>query len=99
MLPSCTLDADGRESQTARYRTVARAMTGVRREHDAVLVDFSARLDPAVLDEIVATERECCPWLRFEFDRIARQLAVSVTDTAMLPALEAIADAFTGTIR
>lgn len=99
MLPSCALDADGRRSQKARYRAIAQSLTGVRREPEVVLVDFRKGVDHAVLGEVIAVERECCPWFRFEFDATGRRLAVTVTDSEMLPTLDAIEAAFAGAIQ
>lgn len=99
LVPSCTLDADGRESQKARYRALTEAMTRLRREPEAVLVDFDARLDPAVIGEVIAVEHACCPLLRLEFDSVSRRLSVTVADPVMLPALDAIEEAFAGARR
>jgi hypothetical protein len=93
-VPSCDLDADGRRAQAARYTTIAEAVTGVRREPERVVVEFDDRLEAALIDEVIAVERECCPWLRFTFDTAARRLAISTTDPAMVSALGAFEDAF-----
>jgi hypothetical protein len=94
LVPSCALDAEGRRSQGARYRTIARSVTPVRREPELLVIEFGDAVDRALMDEVIAVERECCPSLRFEVDRTARRLTVTSIDTAMLPALEAIEAAF-----
>jgi hypothetical protein len=95
-IPSCALDSEGRRAQTARYDAVAGSVAAVRREPDGVFVEFEERVDPVLVDEIIAVERDCCPWLHLEFDQAARHLAVTVTEVSMLPALDAIAAAFAG---
>jgi len=99
MVPSCTLDADGRRAQKARYRALTQAITGVRREPETVLVDFDEHVDPALVEEVIAVEHACCPSLRFEFDPVTGRLSVTVADPVMLPALDAIEDAFAGALR
>jgi hypothetical protein len=93
---SCTLDADGQREQRARYARLAESVEGLRRESDALVVEFGARLDFDALEQALAVERECCPFFRFSFDRPERRLRVTVEDPAMLPALGAIAHGFAG---
>jgi len=92
--PSCALDADGRRSQGERYRTLAGSVIGVQREPPFVSIQFGESLDRTVLEDVIATERECCPWLVFEFDPGSRRLAVATTDPEMGPALDAIEASF-----
>lgn len=92
--PACELDAEGRRAQKARYGRIARSVTEVRRQPEVVQVDLDGHVGPAIVDELIAVEAGCCPWLRFGFDRVAGRLDVSVTDPAMSPALDAIQDAF-----
>jgi hypothetical protein len=99
MVPSCALDGDGRRSQKARYNALAQSVSGVRREPEVLFVEFGERVDRALLEEVIAVERVCCPFFQFEFDPTARQLAVTTVDPAMLPALDAIEFAFAGALR
>ena len=98
-MPSCALDADGRRSQKERYRTLAASVIRVRRRIDVVLVDFAETVDSRMLEEVIAVERACCPWLRFDLDRVTRKLSVRTTDPDMRPALDALGDAFVWTAR
>jgi len=98
-MPSCTLDADGRLSQKERYRTLAASVIRVRRRTDVVLIDFAETVDGRMLEKVIAVERECCPWLRFDLDRVTRRLSVRTTDPDMRPALDALGDAFVWTAR
>ncbi|MGH2910159.1 MAG: hypothetical protein ACRDK8_12785, partial [Solirubrobacteraceae bacterium] len=93
-IPACALDADGRGEQKARYGRLARSATGVQREIEAVVIEFDHDRDPETLEETLAVERECCPFLRFAFDPQRRRLRVTVADRDMLPALDAIAHGF-----
>jgi hypothetical protein len=95
-MPSCGLDADGRRAQTARYETIARSVTAVRHEPARVLVEFDEQVNRALLQEIIAVERACCPWLYLEFDEAARHLRVTVAEASMRPALDVMSEAFAG---
>ncbi|MHB1570924.1 MAG: hypothetical protein ACYCXW_01315 [Solirubrobacteraceae bacterium] len=99
LAPSCTLSMDGRRSQRERYLAIAASVDEVAREDKLVWVKINATVDPSIVDEVISVERECCPWLRFEFDRIDLRLKMTTADPDMLPALDAIEDAFTGAIR
>lgn len=92
--PSCTLDEPGMREQRVRYANLARCVMRVRRETDALAVEFDDRLDIGMLEQVIAVERECCPFFRFSFDRSELRLRVTVEDPAMLPALGAIAHGF-----
>lgn len=93
-IPSCALDDAGRREQSARYARLAASVERVRREPEAVVVEFAPELDPRTLNEALAVERECCPFFRFRFDQQRRTLRVTVEDADSLPALDAIADGF-----
>jgi hypothetical protein len=93
-IPSCTLDEAGQREQRARYARLARSVARVEREPEAVAVEFDQDLDPQTLEQTLAAERECCPFLAFAFDRHRRLLRVTVADADMLPALDAIARGF-----
>src|SRR3954452_16458471 len=92
-IPSCALTEDGVREQRARYGRLARNTSRVRREPDAVIVEFDSAFDRDVLDQVLAVERQCCPFIRFAFDDAPRRLRVTVADREQLPALDAIAHA------
>ncbi len=91
MVPSCTLDAMSLQAQVARYR---RAGTGARlldRTPRRVLVELGADVDSALVSEIVAVERDCCPFLTIAWEEQAlRRLSVSVDRVEDEPVLDAI---------
>jgi hypothetical protein len=82
---SCSLDADGRAEQVARYAALAPSVRSAVRESLWLEVEFKPGFDRAVLDELVAVERECCPFLTIEVDEARLRIAVDEhADTPML---------------
>ena len=82
---SCSLSSDGRAAQLARYGALAPSVRGVARDERSLSVEFASDVDRAVLDELVAVERECCPFLEISVG--ASRLTIAVTsaeDAAML---------------
>ena len=92
--PSCALDESGQREQRARYASLASTVERLRRESDALIVEFGPGLDPDRLEEALAVERDCCPFFRFAFDGHERRLTVTVSDADMVPALDAIEHGF-----
>lgn len=92
-IPSCALDDDGLRLQHERQRRLGPAVERSRRDGDRLVVEFAPDYDRRALEEMVATERECCPFFTFEFDEGARRLTVGVEDGSHAPALDAIAAA------
>jgi hypothetical protein len=66
----------------------------MRRSPRALTIDFQPKLDRRALQELIAVERECCPFFAFSFDERLRRLQVSVHHANEVPALDAIAAAF-----
>jgi hypothetical protein len=89
---ACGLDADGLRAQGTRYRVAAAAVERVERGPDGLRASFGPGLDTATVDELVAVEQECCPFLRIEWNRTERRLFVA-TDPDHAAALDALADA------
>jgi hypothetical protein len=98
-IPTCALDKAGMREQRARYARLASSVTRVRREPEAVLIEFDHDVDSGLLEEALSVERECCPFFRFAFDERQRRLRTTVTATASLPALDAIVYAMTAADR
>lgn len=65
----------------------------MRREPDALVVDFDRGLDLETLEQALAIERDCCPFFRFAFDAQLGRLRATVDDGAKVPALDVLADA------
>jgi hypothetical protein len=93
MVPSCSLTKAGLEGQRRRQARLAphirrRALTG-----NTLLVVFDEGLDRATLEEMVAIERECCPFFELSFDEGSHALTIAVGEADHLPALAALARA------
>ena len=73
-IPTCALDGAGMSEQRARYARLARSVTRLQREPEAVLIEFDQDFDRGTLDEALAVERACCPFFRFAFDQQRRRL-------------------------
>ena len=91
-VPSCALDDDGLARQHERYVRLAPAVAEMRRDGPQLTVQFAPDYDRRALTELIAVERECCPFFGFWFDEGARRLAVGVTAAEHAPALDAIAE-------
>jgi len=90
-LPSCALDEAGVQAQQARHARLAPSVTNLERQAETVLFAFSDDYDRQALEEMVAVEKQCCPFFDFAFNEGKRELTVGVKEEEMLPALEAIA--------
>ena len=93
-IPSCALDDAGRREQHARYMRLAASVAHLERLTDAILIDFDPSLNHETLEQALAVERRCCPFLVFDLDESHRQLRVSARESEQLPALEALASLF-----
>ncbi|HEX2127136.1 MAG TPA: hypothetical protein VHF45_11330 [Thermoleophilaceae bacterium] len=95
MASSCSLDRDGRARQIARYAALAPSVAAMERGARRLDVAFAAGYDRALLDELVAVERECCPFLAIEVGE--RSLAISVPSDDEAPMLDVFAEALGAT--
>lgn len=91
VIPSCALDEPGLRRQLDRYRQIGQGARVVVRDEGALAVEVDARVALASAEAAVATERECCPFLRPTWDAGKRELGFSVTRLSERPALDAIA--------
>jgi hypothetical protein len=55
------------------------------------MVDLNEHVDPKLVEELLAVERECCPFLELGWEPRAQRLTVCVAHTEHEPALDAIA--------
>src|SRR5882724_10186522 len=94
VLPAaCTLDADGARAQGARYARLAASATRIDRGEDAILIRLRDDADVHLIEELIATENECCPFYRFDFRPDLGRVTVGVDSPEQRPALDAIAAA------
>jgi hypothetical protein len=77
--------------QSARYRAAGQDAAIIERTPRRLAITVSDGVPETVVEELVAVERECCPFFSLEWDPSARRLAVTVSNTQHEPALEAIA--------
>ena len=85
MAASCSLDRQARAEQIARYAALAPSVASAVRESLWLEVRFEPGYDRKLLDELVAVERECCPFLTIETGDAWLRIAVDEhDDTPML---------------
>jgi hypothetical protein len=90
---SCTIDEQSLERQEERHRRLAASVVQMRHQGKVLLVDFAPDFDRQALDELIAVERECCPFFAFRFDEHSRHLEVGVQDPEAAQALGTIVQA------
>jgi len=81
-IPSCALTDKDLQTQRERLDRLGASVAGFERGEDRIAIEFEAGFDRRLLDQIVAIERECCPFFRFELEPSTRQLTVSVAVAA-----------------
>jgi hypothetical protein len=91
---ACSLDEAALRSQLERYRTAGHDATIIERGPRRLIIGIGDQVPANVVDELVAVERECCPFFGLDWKPADRRLAVSVADSWHEPALEALASAF-----
>ena len=89
---TCALDDEGLARHHERYVRLAPAVVAMRRDGPQLTVQFAPDYDERTLAELIAVERQCCPFFGFWFDEDARRLAVGVTAAEHAPALDSIAE-------
>ena len=90
-VPSCAITEEDLKRQRERAVKLSTSVRALTRRDDAVVFEFEAGFDRRALDQMVAVERECCPFFTFGYDEEARRLTVSVKDAEHVPALDAMA--------
>ena len=90
LAPSCALDEAGLRLQYARYRQVGHGACLVSHGARRLVLDLEAHVDQALVEELLAVERACCPFFDLSWEPAARRLSISVTRADHEPALDAI---------
>lgn len=93
MAPSCALDEAELLRQAERYRKVGEDARAAQRSRRRLVLDLGAGVDSTLVEEVIAVERECCPFFALRWDAPARRLTIEVSRPQDEPALEAIASA------
>jgi hypothetical protein len=91
MAPSCALDEAGLREQLERYRRVGRGAQLLERSAARFVVSLDEHVDPELVLEAIAVERECCPFFTLHWEPGRRALSVSVYQAEHEPALAAVA--------
>jgi hypothetical protein len=89
--PSCALEEAGLARQRERYRSAGAGARVIERSRRRLVLELSERADARQVEELVAIERECCPFFELSWQPAQRRLAVAVSREAEETALEAIA--------
>jgi arsenite methyltransferase len=92
----CDLDVEGSRRQRDRYRELGRHASAIRRRPASLSIGFQPGVDPALLEETIAVERECCPFFSFDYEPEGRLLTIGVSRDDQRPALDALAYALQG---
>jgi hypothetical protein len=90
MVPGCSIAPGDRDAQAGRFATVARSVARVERAPRLLRFHLEADYDRRALGELIATERECCPF--YELDVTGRVFTVAVAADEHVPALDAFAE-------
>jgi hypothetical protein len=91
MAPSCALDEAGLRVQLERYRRAGEGARLTERAPRRFVVELDEHTDDALVEEALATERECCPFFALDWEPSRRRLTVAVAHAEHEPALDAIA--------
>jgi|GEM_PF-2082081 len=91
-VPSCALDSGARAAQARRYRRLACSVRGASRQGHALVVELSEDFDRENLEQLIAVERQCCPFLAIGFDQRARRLEMRASSPEGSAALEVVAE-------
>ncbi len=90
LAPSCALDDSGLRLQYARYRQVGHGASLVSHGARGLVLDLELHVDEALVDELLAVERACCPFFELSWEPARRRLSISVTQGGHEPALDSI---------
>ncbi len=88
---SCSLDEPGLTAQRKRYRQLGTGATVIGRSAMRLVIGVDDAVAGDLIDELIAVERECCPFFELRWDPASRSFAVSVAESRYRPALDAIA--------
>jgi hypothetical protein len=90
---ACTLGATDAAARLARWRALSEARLSVRRTADRLVVRYEPRSGVhAELDALVAAERECCAFAKWEVSRDSKHVVLQIRSDAH--GIAAIADTF-----
>ena len=76
--------------QLERYSRAGHGARLIERTSRRLVVELAEPVERQLVDELVAVERECCPFFTLDWRPDRRRLAVSVSESEHEPALDAI---------
>ena len=76
----CTLSSDELADQAGRSARLRPSVLKLERSSDELRVSFGTDVDCALVDELVATEQQCCSFLELDYDGAARLLRIEAHD-------------------
>jgi hypothetical protein len=91
VIAECALDEPGLTAQRDRAARLAREVVRAERRDGSLTFVLHDGFDRDLLGELLAVERECCPFFIFAMDEESSTLCVRVEDPQLEPALDAFA--------
>ena len=88
---SCSLDESGLIAQRERYMQLGAEVVVTERDQGRILLQVAPGVADSLVEELIAVERECCPFFELGWDPRRRSFSVSVSEPRYEPALDAIA--------
>ena len=90
MAPGCALDENGLRLQLERYSSVGHGASIIEQSRLRLSIELDSRVDRLLVDGLLATERECCPFLALTWEPAERRLTFAAPGAEHEPALHAI---------
>jgi hypothetical protein len=91
MAPVCGLDDQGLIAQYDRYRRAGQGARVLEHSSRRLAIELDPRVDRRLVEQLVAVERECCPFLGISWEPQSGRLIVAVGQDDHESALAAIA--------
>lgn len=88
---SCSLDPAGLRQQQERYRRAGVGATVLERAPLRLVVELADQVPSETVRDLIAVERECCPFFELTWAPEARRFTIAVSAPEQAPALGAIA--------
>jgi SAM-dependent methyltransferase len=89
----CSLSEHGLRDQLARYKSLGARGRLIERANDRLAIEIPRGVDAGEIEDLMAVERDCCPFFELTWDPSERLLRISVGEQEHEPALDAIATA------
>jgi hypothetical protein len=88
--PSCSLSSLELREQLERYKAAGDGAQVVEWSRRRRVIQVSGATPDRLIDQLIETERACCPFFVLTWDPTSRCLAIAVSDAEHEPALDAI---------